>query len=64
MEKVYRGAMSDMLHLERQSVARAEDVREIIGRRELYRRMSRIATSVTIKKAPTTRKENRKGIPK
>ncbi len=46
MEKIYRHAMSGLLRLEDQEVLRRDDVREIIGRRELYRRMSRIAEAV------------------
>lgn len=46
MEKVYRGSMSDLLQLEHHDPLRSEDVREVIGRRELYRRLSRIAESV------------------
>ena len=46
MEKVYRGAMSDLLRLERGEGPGAGDVREIMGRRELYRRLSRIGESV------------------
>jgi uncharacterized protein Yka (UPF0111/DUF47 family) len=43
MEKVYRQAMSSLLALEAQDAPEREQVREVMGRRELYRRMSRIA---------------------
>ena len=46
MEKVYRGAMSGLLRLDRAGSPEHDRVREVIGRRELYRRLSRIAESV------------------
>jgi uncharacterized protein Yka (UPF0111/DUF47 family) len=46
MEKVYRRAMSDLLNLDDEDSSEHEHVREVIGRRELYRRLSRIADSV------------------
>ena len=39
VERVYRGAMSSLLEL--------EDLREVMGRRELYRRFSRISDDIT-----------------
>ena len=42
MEKVYRRAMSDLLAVEAQEAP----VREVMGRRELYRRLSRIADTL------------------
>ena len=46
MEKVYRGAMSGLLELEADDASEAARVREVMGRRELYRRLSRIAETV------------------
>jgi uncharacterized protein Yka (UPF0111/DUF47 family) len=46
MEKVYRGAMSGLLALDREAFPEHDRVREIIGRRELYRRLSRIADTL------------------
>jgi uncharacterized protein Yka (UPF0111/DUF47 family) len=46
LEKVYRHAMSDLLPLEERETLRPAEVRELIGRRELYRRMSRIAEAL------------------
>jgi uncharacterized protein Yka (UPF0111/DUF47 family) len=45
-EKVYRQAMSALVHLDRGPWPDHELVREVIGRRELYRRLSRIAETV------------------
>jgi uncharacterized protein len=42
MEKVYRGAMSSLLALEARDTPEQAQLREVMGRRELYRRMSRI----------------------
>ncbi len=47
LEKVYRAAMGGLLELERQGPLAPGDVREVIGRRELYRRMSRIAETLS-----------------
>ena len=46
MEKVYRAAMSSLLGLDSEGSPEHDRVREIIGRRELYRRLSRIADTV------------------
>ena len=46
MEKVYRGAMSALLELEEETVADGARVRELMGRRELYRRLSRIGDTL------------------
>ena len=46
MEKVYRQAMSALVRLDREASLDHDLVREIIGRRELYRRLSRIAETV------------------
>lgn len=46
MEKVYRRAMSDLLDPPIEEVAWHEHVREVTGRRELYRRLSRIASTI------------------
>ena len=46
MEKVYRQAMSALVRLDREGSPDHELVREVIGRRELYRRLSRIAETV------------------
>ena len=46
MEKVYRRAMSGLLTLDDEGSSEHEHVREVIGRRELYRRLSRIADTV------------------
>ena len=46
MEKVYRGAMSGLLDFDREGSSEHDRVREVIGRRELYRRLSRIAETV------------------
>lgn len=46
MEKVYRGAMSGLLELEAEAVADGAYVRELMGRRELYRRLSRIGDTL------------------
>jgi uncharacterized protein Yka (UPF0111/DUF47 family) len=43
MEKVYRRAMSGLLRLDSSGPLGHDHVREIIGRREFYRRLSRIA---------------------
>jgi len=43
MEKIYRRAMSDLLEMETQDAPGSADLREVMGRRELYRRLSRIA---------------------
>lgn len=46
MEKVYRQSMSSLLSLDREGSSEHGHVREVIGRRELYRRLSRIADAV------------------
>lgn len=46
MEKVYRRAMSDLLEVEAQDTPERADLREVMGRRELYRRLSRIASTM------------------
>lgn len=46
LEKIYRGAMSGLLELEDVPVLDRTVVRELVGRRELYRRMSRIAEAL------------------
>lgn len=46
MEKVYRRAMSGLLTLDDEGSSEHEHVREVIGRRELYRRLSRIADAM------------------
>ena len=46
MEKVYRQAMSGLLALDDEGSSEHEHVREVIGRRELYRRLSRIADAM------------------
>ena len=46
MEKVYRGAMSGLLDVDRDGSPEPDRVREVMGRRELYRRLSRIAETV------------------
>lgn len=46
MEKVYRRAMSGLLNLDTEGASEHEHLREVIGRRELYRRLSRIADTV------------------
>ena len=46
MEKVYRGAMSGLLELEAEGTIEGAHVREGMGRRELYRRLSRIADTL------------------
>ena len=46
LEKVYRHAMGNLLQLEERETLRPAEVRELIGRRELYRRMSRIAEAL------------------
>lgn len=46
MEKVYRGAMSGLLELDRDASPEHDRIREVMGRRELYRRLSRIAESL------------------
>jgi uncharacterized protein Yka (UPF0111/DUF47 family) len=48
MEKVYRRAMGSLLHLDSEGASESEHehVRELMGRRELYRRLARIAGSV------------------
>ncbi len=46
MEKVYRGAMSGLLELETEAVTDGAVVRELMGRRELYRRLSRIGDTL------------------
>ncbi len=46
LEKVYRRAMSGLLALDDDGSFEHEHVRELIGRRELYRRLSRIADTV------------------
>ncbi|MEX1296207.1 MAG: DUF47 family protein [Candidatus Limnocylindrales bacterium] len=46
MEKVYRRAMSDLLDPPVEEVGGHEHVREVTGRRELYRRLSRIASTI------------------
>lgn len=46
LEKTYRGAMSRLLELEDVPLLDHTVVRELIGRRELYRRMSRIAEAI------------------
>jgi uncharacterized protein Yka (UPF0111/DUF47 family) len=46
MEKAYRRAMSDLLGPPAETVAGHEHVREVTGRRELYRRLSRIGGTV------------------
>ncbi len=45
-EKVYRLAMSGLLALDEGGSSEHERVREVTGRRELYRRLSRIADTV------------------
>ncbi len=46
MEKVYRQAMGSLLELELTDGSPQAHVREVIGRRELYRRLSRIADAL------------------
>ena len=46
MEKVYRLAMSSLLALDESGTVEHEHVREVIGRRELYRRLSRTADTL------------------
>ena len=46
MEKVYRGAMSGLLELESEAVNDGAVIRELMGRRELYRRLSRIGDTL------------------
>ena len=46
MEKVYRLAMSNLLALDAGGSVEQEHVREIFGRRELYRRLSRMADTL------------------
>lgn len=46
MEKIYRGAMSGLLELEAGVVTDGAHVRELMGRRELYRRLSRIGDTL------------------
>lgn len=46
MEKVYRAAMSGLLRLDGEVPSGHEHVNEVLGRRELYRRLSRIADTV------------------
>ncbi len=46
MEKVYRQAMGDLLRLELDEASPQAHVREVIGRREFYRRLSRIADAL------------------
>jgi uncharacterized protein Yka (UPF0111/DUF47 family) len=45
-EKVYRQAMSALVRLDREGPPDHDLVREVMGRRELYRRLSRIAETV------------------
>jgi len=45
-EKVYRLAMSSLLELDAGGSVEQEQVREIFGRRELYRRLSRMADTL------------------
>jgi phosphate uptake regulator len=45
-EKVYRQAMSDLLRLDAEGAPEYQRVRELMGRRELYRRLSRIADTL------------------
>ncbi len=47
MEKVYRRAMSELLQRERDDTLQPAGVRDVFGRRELYRRMSRIAETIS-----------------
>ncbi len=47
LEKVYRAAMGGLLEMERSGPLSPADVREVFGRRELYRRMSRIAETLS-----------------
>jgi uncharacterized protein Yka (UPF0111/DUF47 family) len=46
LEKVYRQAMSALVHLDREGAPDHELVREVMGRRELYRRLSRIGETI------------------
>jgi uncharacterized protein Yka (UPF0111/DUF47 family) len=46
MEKVYRRAMSGLLELEDDGADAHVRMNEIMGRRELYRRLSRIADTL------------------
>lgn len=46
MEKVYRRAMSELLELEAEELPEGGHLREVMGRRELYRRLSRIAETM------------------
>lgn len=46
MEKIYRTAMSGLLELEVEDLPEGAHVREVMGRRELYRRLSRIADTL------------------
>lgn len=46
MEKVYRQAMSDLLNRGDEGTPEYQRVRQLMGRRELYRRLSRIADTV------------------
>jgi hypothetical protein len=46
MEKVYRQAMSDLLSRDEAEMPEYQRVRQLMGRRELYRRLSRIADMV------------------
>lgn len=46
MEKVYRQAMSDLLSRDDEGTPEYQRFRQLMGRRELYRRLSRIADTV------------------
>jgi uncharacterized protein Yka (UPF0111/DUF47 family) len=46
IEKVYRSAMSSLLDLEGDGPAEHRHIREVMGKRELYRRLSRIGETV------------------
>lgn len=46
IEKTYRQAMSDLLRLDDEGTPEYPRIRELMGRRELYRRLSRIADTL------------------
>jgi uncharacterized protein Yka (UPF0111/DUF47 family) len=45
-EKVYRQAMSDLLRFDDEGAPEYQRIRQLMGRRELYRRLSRIADTL------------------
>ncbi len=46
LERVYRAGMSDLARTEMPDIAQAQDLREIVGRMELYRRLMRISDEI------------------